>query len=187
MKSTFSLFFSKTKSRIIQILTQFLEIIAPICFQCTSRIKQRNGGKSWLFQERKNKEYSKGWRWAVCGNNGRCCRRRSKAFLCCNVHRKCFKYIHMPESSSSQMKRKENDEENEYTIYIKKYIYVCGWRSFPSARKWVKEAKRNLPMHSMSVSLYVYVCVCASILFLRICVYVCAGKDNRRQCTQARM
>lgn len=154
------------------------------------RIKQRNGGKSWLFQERKNKEYSKGWRWAVCGNNGRCCRRRSKAFLCCNVHRKCFEYIHMPESSSSQMKRKENDEEKNI-LYIKKiYICICicvyVWRSFPSARNGWKKPKGICQCTRCQ---WIFMCVCVRASFFKdLCMCVLARTTDanalRRGCSK---
>lgn len=69
-----------------------------------------------------------------------------RAVLCCNVHRKCFKYIHMPESSNKEEKRGRN---GVYGGEISFRVQENGW----------KKPKRKLPMHCPRG------CVCVRISF----------------------
>lgn len=80
----------------------------------------------------------------------------------------------MPESSSSQMKRKENDEEKNI-LYIKKYIYVyvyvCMYGEVSRVQEMGERSQKE-SANALAVSESLCVCVCEHP-FLRICVCVC--------------
>lgn len=82
-----------------------------------------------------------------------------RAVLYCNVHRKCFKYIHMPESGNKEEKMRKKNGGEIFGVQENAWRKPKGSCQCTPCKNWICVCVRK-SYFTVRVSLYVCECVC---------------------------